>query len=161
MSLLSELSSKAFSAIVLAILKRPGQADRLELEVTETSAFPSNAPMSTLNSPALGVTIAIDADFGTGYSSFMAESAAFDKIKIDKSFVTSISTHEDALNIIKLITSMAKSLSMKVVAERNRRAAPRLRRWAATQGYSFSKPQLFIDENIKNGPRHSRCRGQT
>lgn len=157
-----QLSSKAFSAIVLAILKESGlAADRLELEVTETSAFSeSNAPMSTLNKlRALGVTIAID-DFGTGYSSLSRLSRlAFDKIKIDKSFVTSISTHEDALNIIKLITSMAKSLSMKVVAEgvETREQLESLQALGCdfAQGYLFSKPQPFIDENIKNGPRHS------
>lgn len=157
-----QLSSKAFSGIVLSILKETGlAADRLELEVTETSVFSeSNAPMNTLNKlRALGVTIAID-DFGTGYSSLSRLSRlAFDKIKIDKSFVTSISTHEDALNIIKLITSMAKSLSMKVVAEgvETREQLESLQALGCdfAQGYLFSKPLPFIDENIKNGPQHS------
>jgi len=65
----------------------------------------------------VGVKISID-DFGTGYSSLSRLSKlAFDKIKIDKSFVHSISTQEDALKIIKLITGMAKSLNMLTVAE--------------------------------------------
>ncbi|MBS6125165.1 MAG: EAL domain-containing protein, partial [Veillonella sp.] len=115
-----QLSSKAFVGIVLSILKETGlPADRLELEVTEPSLFTeSTTPMNTLNKlRALGVKISID-DFGTGYSSLSRLSKlAFDKIKIDKSFVHSISTQEDALNIIKLITGMAKSLNMKAVAE--------------------------------------------
>jgi EAL domain-containing protein (putative c-di-GMP-specific phosphodiesterase class I) len=66
---------------------------------------------------ALGVKISID-DFGTGYSSLSRLSELnFDKIKIDKSFVNPISTQDDALNIVKLITGMAKSLNMRVIAE--------------------------------------------
>lgn len=59
--------------------------------------------MSTLNKlRALGVTIAPLNDFGTGYSSLSRLSRlAFDKIKIDKSFVTSISTLQERLNIIQ------------------------------------------------------------
>lgn len=157
-----QLGSKAFSGIVLSILKETGlAADRLELEVTETSVFSeSNSPMNTLNKlRTLGVTISID-DFGTGYSSLSRLSRlAFDKIKIDKSFVTSISTQEDALNIIKLITSMAKSLSMKVVAEgvETQEQLESLQALGCdfAQGYLFSKPLPYIDEIIKNGPRHS------
>jgi len=115
-----QLSSKAFTGIVLSILNETGlPADRLELEVTESSIFSeSNMPMNTLNRlRALGVKISID-DFGTGYSSLSRLSRiAFDKIKIDKSFVNSISTQEDALTIIRLIIGMAKSLNMKTVAE--------------------------------------------
>jgi EAL domain-containing protein (putative c-di-GMP-specific phosphodiesterase class I) len=89
--------------------------------------------MNTLNKlRALGVKISID-DFGTGYSSLSRLSKlAFDKIKIDKSFVHSISTHEDALNIIKLITGMAK-LNMKAVAEgvETQEQLKAFRRWAA------------------------------
>ena len=116
--------------------------------------------MNTLNKlRTLGVTISID-DFGTGYSSLSRLSRlAFDKIKIDKSFVTSISTQEDALNIIKLITSMAKSLSMKVVAEgvETQEQLESLQALGCdfAQGYLFSKPLPYIDEIIKNGPRHS------
>ncbi|HCH38006.1 MAG TPA: GGDEF-domain containing protein, partial [Enterobacter sp.] len=115
-----QLSSKAFAGIVLSILEETGlAADRLELEVTESSLFTDNdTPLNTLNTlRARGVQISID-DFGTGYSSLSRLSKlAFDKIKIDKSFVHSISDQDDALTIIKLITGMAKSLNMKAVAE--------------------------------------------
>ncbi|MNZ51061.1 Oxygen sensor protein DosP [compost metagenome] len=99
--------------------------------------------------------ISID-DFGTGYSSLSRLSRlAFDKIKIDKSFVNSISTQDDALNIIKLITSMAKSLSMKTVAEgvETQEQLESLQALGCdlVQGYLFSKPQPFIAGEIKNG----------
>ncbi|MBJ8890323.1 bifunctional diguanylate cyclase/phosphodiesterase [Citrobacter sp. FDAARGOS_156] len=153
-----QLSSKAFAGIVLSILKKTGlPADRLELEVTESSLFTeSNTPMNTLNKlRALGVKISID-DFGTGYSSLSRLSRlAFDKIKIDKSFVHSISTQEDALNIIRLITGMAKSLNMKAVAEgvetEEQLASLQALGCDFAQGYLFGKPQPGINGKIRNG----------
>ncbi|WP_413594568.1 putative bifunctional diguanylate cyclase/phosphodiesterase [Citrobacter youngae] len=153
-----QLSSKAFAGIVLSILKDTGlPAERLELEVTESSLFTeSTTPMNTLNKlRALGVKISID-DFGTGYSSLSRLSRlAFDKIKIDKSFVHSISTQEDALNIIRLITGMAKSLNMKAVAEgvetEEQLASLQALGCDFAQGYLFGKPQPGINGKIRNG----------
>ncbi|WP_338464609.1 putative bifunctional diguanylate cyclase/phosphodiesterase [Franconibacter daqui] len=153
-----QLSSKAFVGMVLSILKETGlPADRLELEVTESSLFTESAtPMNTLNKlRAMGVKISID-DFGTGYSSLSRLSRlAFDKIKIDKSFVHSISTQEDALNIIRLITGMAKSLNMKAIAE-GVETEEQLNSLQAlgcdfAQGYLFGKPQPCIAGEIRNG----------
>ena len=153
-----QLSSNTFAEIVLSILNETGlSAERLELEVTESSLFNENdTPMNTLNRlRALGVKISID-DFGTGYSSLSRLSRlAFDKIKIDKSFVHSISTQEDALNIIKLITGMAKSLNMKVIAEgvETQEQLENLQMLGCDfiQGYLFGKPQPYINERIRYG----------
>lgn len=153
-----QLSSNAFAEIVLSILHETGlPAERLELEVTESSLFNENdTPMNTLNRlRALGVKISID-DFGTGYSSLSRLSRlAFDKIKIDKSFVHSISTQEDALNIIKLITGMAKSLNMKAIAEgvETQEQLENLQMLGCDfiQGYLFGKPQPYIDGKIRYG----------
>lgn len=153
-----QLSSKAFAGIVLSILEETGlPAERLELEVTESTLFTeSKTPMNTLNRlRALGVKISID-DFGTGYSSLSRlSSLAFDKIKIDKSFVNSIATQQDAVNIIKLITSMAKSLNMKAVAEgvetQEQLESLKVLGCDFVQGYLFGKPQPHIDVKIRNG----------
>ncbi|WP_314421584.1 EAL domain-containing protein [Pseudescherichia vulneris] len=153
-----QLSSNAFAGIVLSILNETGlPAERLELEVTESSLFTeNNAPMNTLNMlRELGVKISID-DFGTGYSSLSRLSRlAFDKIKIDKSFVHSLSTQEDALNIIRLITGMAKSLDMKAVAEgvetQEQLESLQVLGCDFSQGYLFGKPQPYVDEKIRNG----------
>lgn len=153
-----QLSSKAFAGIVLSILEETGlSADRLELEVTESSLFTDNdTPLNTLNMlRARGVQISID-DFGTGYSSLSRLSKlAFDKIKIDKSFVHSISDQDDALTIIKLITGMAKSLNMKAVAEgvETQEQLESLQALGCdlAQGYLFGKPQPGIDGRIRNG----------
>ena len=153
-----QLSSKAFAGIVLSILEETGlAADRLELEVTESSLFTDNdTPLNTLNTlRARGVQISID-DFGTGYSSLSRLSKlAFDKIKIDKSFVHSLSDQDDALTIIKLITGMAKSLNMKAVAEgvETQEQLESLQALGCdlAQGYLFGKPQPGIDDRIRNG----------
>ncbi|MBB1201205.1 bifunctional diguanylate cyclase/phosphodiesterase [Enterobacteriaceae bacterium 89] len=153
-----QLSSKTFAGVVLSILEQTGlPASRLELEVTESSLFAeSSTPLNTLNKlRALGVQISID-DFGTGYSSLSRLSRiTFDKIKIDKSFVHSISTKEDALNIIRLMTGMAKSLNMKAVAEgvETQEQLESLQALGCdlAQGYLFGKPQPYVDETIENG----------
>ncbi|MFK3662025.1 putative bifunctional diguanylate cyclase/phosphodiesterase [Scandinavium sp. NPDC088450] len=153
-----QLSSKAFASMVLSILNDSGlPADRLELEVTESTLFTeSSMPMTTLNKlRAMGVNISID-DFGTGYSSLSRlSSLAFDKIKIDKSFVRALSTQQDALNIIRLITGMAKSLNMKAVAEgvETQEQLESLQALGCdyVQGYLFGKPQPSIDAKIRHG----------
>ena len=64
-----------------------------------------------------------------------------------------ISTQDDALNIVKLITGMAKSLNMRVIAEGVETEAQLERLQALgcdlVQGYLFGKPQAEIDKNIK------------
>ncbi|MCQ4446127.1 EAL domain-containing protein [Enterobacter cloacae] len=153
-----QLSSKSFTAMVQSVLKETGlSANRLELEVTESSLFSDiNAPINILKKlRSTGVKISID-DFGTGYSSLSRLSELnFDKIKIDKSFVNSISTKEDALNIVKLIAGMAKSLNMKVIAEgvETEEQLERLQVLGCdlVQGYLFGKPQSQVDLKIKNG----------
>lgn len=101
----------------------------------------------------MGVKISID-DFGTGYSSLSRLSELnFDKIKIDKSFVNSISTQNEALNIVKLITGMAKSLNMRVIAEgvETEEQLERLQVLGCdlVQGYLFGKPQPEVNEVIR------------
>lgn len=153
-----QLNSETFVEIVLSILNDTGlPAERLELEVTESSLFTeNNAPMNTLKIlRELGIKISID-DFGTGYSSLSRLSKiASDKIKIDKSFVNSISTQEDALNIIRLIIGMGKSLNMKTVAEgvETQEQLEKLQILGCDfiQGYLFGKPQPYVDERIRNG----------
>ena len=153
-----QLGSKSFINTVQSVLAETGlPANRLELEVTESSLFSDrNNPITILKKlRALGVRISID-DFGTGYSSLSRLSELnFDKIKIDKSFVNPISTQEDALNIVKLITGMAKSLNMGVIAE-GVETEEQLERLQAlgcelVQGYLFSKPQPQVDSKIKSG----------
>ena len=65
----------------------------------------------------MGVRLSID-DFGTGYSSFSyLRQLPVDELKIDRSFISEISTHKESQALIAAIIFLAKSLHMKTVAE--------------------------------------------
>ena len=92
---------------------------RLELEITENSLMVNkDATLVTLqNLRNLGISIALD-DFGTGYSSLSyLMSYPFDKIKIDRSFLTSNVELGKNAAIIRTIIGLAKSLGMRTTVE--------------------------------------------
>lgn len=92
---------------------------RLELEVTESALLRNRATtLATLHAiKAMGVRIAMD-DFGTGYSSLSnLQSFPFDKIKIDRSFVSSVTDDDAARSIVRAIVGLGRSLNLPVVAE--------------------------------------------
>jgi diguanylate cyclase (GGDEF)-like protein len=93
--------------------------DRLELEVTETLLVENrDDALRVLNElKALGVRIAMD-DFGTGYSSLSyLQCFPFDKIKIDRVFVSDLPGNLQNASIVRAVAAMGKSLRMRVVAE--------------------------------------------
>jgi diguanylate cyclase (GGDEF)-like protein/PAS domain S-box-containing protein len=95
----------------------PGE--RLELEVTESLLIDNrDDALRTLTAlKELGVRIAMD-DFGTGYSSLSyLQSFPFDKIKIDRAFVSDLEAESQNASIVRAVASMGKSLHMRVVAE--------------------------------------------
>ena len=134
-------------AVVRDALSQSGlEANRLELEITET-AFLRNrhSALKALHEiRALGVRIAMD-DFGTGYSSLSNLKAfPFDKIKIDKSFVASISDDEAARSIVRAIVGLGRSFNMRIVAEGVETEAQRQmlldEGCPQAQGYFFGHP---------------------
>jgi diguanylate cyclase len=91
----------------------------LELEITESVVMQDEkwAETAINQLKALGVSLAID-DFGTGYSSFgRLRNFAVDRLKIDRSFVTSISEGSDDRAIAAAIIAMSRSLRIEVTAE--------------------------------------------
>jgi EAL domain-containing protein (putative c-di-GMP-specific phosphodiesterase class I) len=97
---------------------------------------------------ALGVRIALD-DFGTGYSSLSyLRSFPFDKIKIDRSFVTPIAADASAAAIVRAIVDLAGAFHMETTAEgvedAEQLAALRGQGCNSIQGYLFSRP-LTVD----------------
>ncbi|WP_193749911.1 putative bifunctional diguanylate cyclase/phosphodiesterase [Shimia sp. SK013] len=95
------------------------QPERLTIEITESSVIDDvNVARPKIEAfKALGIQIALD-DFGTGYSSLSClRSLPFDRIKIDRSFVTDISTHQQNQQIVSGILSLAKGLDLDVTAE--------------------------------------------
>ncbi len=94
-------------------------ASRLELEITETSAIEDRERTFHVarRLKAIGVSLAID-DFGTGYSSLSTLQAfPFDKVKMDRSFISDVTTNEVSTAIVKATILLASSLKMAVVAE--------------------------------------------
>ena len=91
----------------------------LEMEITESILLAgSDHSLAILNRmKALGITLALD-DFGTGYSSLSyLQQFPFDVIKIDQSFVQSLSGASQGRNLVAAIIAMGKSLGMELVAE--------------------------------------------
>lgn len=95
------------------------QPTRLELEVTESVLMDDHeAALRTIQSVRdLGVGVALD-DFGTGFSSLAyLRDFPLTKLKIDRSFVTSIGGDLGKLAIVRSVLELAKALRLEVVAE--------------------------------------------
>ena len=118
----------------------------LELELTESMLLEdSERFMQRLqNLKRLGVQLAID-DFGTGYSNLAyLQRFQVDKLKIDKSFVTDLSSNEQNLAIVTAIIQMARSLRLQTTAEGIETACVQSALidlgCKLGQGYLFSRP---------------------
>jgi len=109
-----------FPALVATILRETRLPPaNLELEITESVVMADEgwAQKAISELKQLGISLAID-DFGTGYSSFgRLRHFAVDRLKIDRSFVTSISDGSDDRAIAAAIIAMSRSLHVSVTAE--------------------------------------------
>ncbi|WP_224701642.1 bifunctional diguanylate cyclase/phosphodiesterase [Devosia aquimaris] len=131
---------------------------RLELEVTETAIIADKArALHVLRQiKAMGVAIAID-DFGTGYSSLdTLRSFPFDKIKIDRSFMTEVDLNEQSKAIVRAILALGRSLSIPVLAEGVETEAQldvlRAEGCNEAQGYLLGRPKA-INWHANDKPR--------
>jgi len=112
-------SSGLVPTIVNALAQSGVDPSRLELEITESILMhDSESNIQTLHSlRELGIRISLD-DFGTGYSSLnYLRSFPFDKIKIDRCFVSEIDSRDDCRAIIRSVIGLAQSLGMTTTAE--------------------------------------------
>jgi diguanylate cyclase (GGDEF)-like protein len=94
-------------------------ARRLEIEITESLLLhDTGAVMETLAAlQTLGVHLVLD-DFGTGYASLSQLSRfRFDKIKIDRSFVSPRDASAENSAIVRSIAALAQSLGIPSTAE--------------------------------------------
>jgi diguanylate cyclase (GGDEF)-like protein len=131
----------------LSILNSVGfDPRRLELEITETAVMSSadTARRIIKELKDAGIRISLD-DFGTGQSSLgRLREFTFDKVKIDRAFVSAITTDRTSEHIIKAIVSMCEGLDLEVVAEgiETDAEAQKLRELGCGmgQGYYFGKP---------------------
>jgi diguanylate cyclase (GGDEF)-like protein/PAS domain S-box-containing protein len=145
-----QLVLPALPATVSSALSRNRvQANRLELEVTETVFLEDTAgSLDVLKRlRALGVGIALD-DFGTGYSSLgYLNKAVFHKLKIDGSFVRESAKNKETVAIIQSIVHLARSFRMTITAEGVETADDftRMKDLGCNQiqGYLFGRPMTF------------------
>jgi diguanylate cyclase (GGDEF)-like protein len=115
-----QFSNPNLVELVARILEETGLAPgRLELEITERIFMEDNdSTLSILRRlKGLGVRIAMD-DFGTGYSSLSyLRSFPFDKIKVDRTFVSDLAEGTEHVVIVQSVVSIARALGMMTTAE--------------------------------------------
>ncbi|CAK7254848.1 MULTISPECIES: EAL domain-containing protein [unclassified Shinella] len=134
---------------------------RLELEITESTIIgDKERALQTLRRiKAFGVTIAID-DFGTGYSSLETLRAfPFDKIKLDRSFMSEVEASPEAKAIIRAILALGQTLRVPVLAEgvetRSQLDILLDEGCDEAQGYFLGRPVPV--ERIRTGPEASEA----
>ncbi len=143
----SQLVDQNTGLHILSILDRTGfDPRRLEIEITETGLMndPSSAEKIVEDLRRVGIRVSLD-DFGTGQSSLgRLREFHFDKLKIDRAFVSSILDDRPSEHIIRAILAMCEGLGMDVVAEgiELEAQADRLVQFGCGggQGFLFGKP---------------------
>jgi len=145
-----QLADTWFPRAVESVIVASGiLADRLQLEITETSLV-QNAEAAAIVLKAirsLGVSIAID-DFGTGFSSLSyLKKFPLDTLKIDRSFISDIVSSMGNREFVDAIISLANKLKLRAVVEgiETREQLNLLTKYgcAAWQGYLCSRPVPF------------------
>ena len=136
-----------FLGTVKAIIAEAGiTGDLLEFELTESvvmhDADQAIAILTQLRE--LGIELAID-DFGTGYSSLnRLKRMPIQTLKIDRCFISDVTSNDDDATIVQAILSMAHSLNLKVVAEGVETEAQLAvlagKRCDSAQGFLLSRP---------------------
>ncbi len=141
---------------------RKSRADpgSIKLEITESLLMqdPDRAFEILQGLKSLGVQIALD-DFGTGYSSFSyLHRFPIDSIKIDRSFVSKMTTDIKSREIVRTLCELATSIGMSIIAEgiESMDELQMLLGFGAGfgQGYFYSKPLPDSDfaRMIHDGP---------
>ena len=135
-----------FEKVAAAVRASGLEPSGLELEVTESVLMndPTQTAATLRQFKELGLKLSID-DFGTGYSSLSyLKRFPIDALKIDRSFITDVTSSPDDASIATAIILMGHSLKLKVVAEgvetENQLAFLRVLQCNEAQGYLFSPP---------------------
>lgn len=130
------------------------ESKHIEIELTERYIMEYATEKLTIldDFRSIGCRISID-DFGTGYSSMSyLKSLAIDTIKIDKSFISDITTNAHDAQVAKTIIVLSQSLGYEVIAEGvetlEQENVLRSYHCDMAQGYYFGKPmasETFVD----------------
>jgi diguanylate cyclase (GGDEF)-like protein len=171
----SQLKDPWLAQKLVKLLTETGfSPNRLEVEITETSLFENLALAQSIvgSLKNQGIKLALD-DFGTGYSSLAhLRALPFDRIKIDKSFITSIIDNAESAAIVNAITRLGDSLGLPVTAEGIEDAAieERLRQLGCHkgQGWLYGRPlpipqarALLAERNLLPSARASAAEPKT
>jgi len=120
--------------------------DRLVIEITESALADDMEQARTIahELKEMGCGLALD-DFGTGYSSLLhLQSLPFDELKVDRSFVSSMTEHRDSRKIVAAVIGLGQSLGMTTVAEGvETQEQAEMLLWLGTelgQGWLYGKP---------------------
>ena len=137
--------------------------NRLEVEITEASLLEDREQvLATIGSlKNVGISISLD-DFGTGYASLaQVNSLPVDRIKIDKSFISTIVKSEQTAAIVNTITSLGHTLNVPITAEgiESEQVRSELGKYgcAEGQGWLFGRPlsadtvRTFLDMKERDG----------
>jgi len=147
-----QLRDPWFSQKLLKLLVEANfPAHRLEIEVTESCLHRNVAQVRSLITSLKnqGVRVSLD-DFGTGYSSLaQLRTLPFDRIKIDRSFVTSLIENKDSAAIVHAIAMLGQGLNLPVTAEGIESSAvlEKLQQYGDIkgQGYLYGMPRSADD----------------
>jgi len=142
-----QLQQRDFVEVVKrAVEEAGGEGCQLDLEITEGLIMldieENIKKLSAIRE--MGLQIAID-DFGTGYSSlaYLAK-LPVNALKIDRSFIITMTSNPQSMTIVSTIISLAHSLGLKVIAEgvdaEEQAKYLKLLGCDEMQGYLFSRP---------------------
>ena len=125
--------------------------DRLIIEITESALANDMEQAGTVahELKEMGCGLALD-DFGTGYSSLLhLQSLPFDELKVDRSFVGSMTEQRDSRKIVAAVIGLGQSLGMTTVAEGvETEEQAEMLLWLGTelgQGWLYGKPAPAVD----------------
>jgi len=147
-----QLRQGDFVSLVHSVLLENGLSpDRLVIEITESALMDdySRAVSILRRIKALGVRIAMD-DFGTGYSSLSyLQSFPFDKIKIDRTFISNLDRNAQSAAIVRAVLALGHNLDLITVAEgvetTDQLTILRNERCDEIQGYLIGRPQPIAE----------------
>jgi EAL domain-containing protein (putative c-di-GMP-specific phosphodiesterase class I) len=152
--------------LIHEVLFQTGLApERLELEITEGVLIeePTRVMSILRRLKSLGVKIAMD-DFGTGYSSLSSlQSFPFDKIKIDRAFISNIDSNAQSAAIVRAIIGLGHGLDMPLIAEgvetELQRTILKREHCDEIQGYLIGRPRPIADHGeLTHGPGGKKLR---
>ena len=157
------IAEETFVSRLIEIIKETdADIKSLDIEITEMSMLDYNEELIyKINElKSMGVTISID-DFGTGYSSLSyLKKIPVNYLKIDRSFIVSMTEGRSGVAMVAAIISLAHALNMKVVAEGVEKAEEIdiLKQYHCeyVQGYYFSRPlpaEQFEQKIKENFPK--------